>query len=70
MNKEEIKGIIREAVKEFSKRDKNSLVDVKVHESAINHRIAVYMEGKFRDYAVDCEYNKIGKKSKTNQKGV
>ena len=34
------------------------LLDVNVHEQAISHRIAVYLEQLMPDFHVDCEYNK------------
>ena len=56
--KETIKDSIREAIQRFIKKDKDSLVGVKVHEAAISHRIAVYLESLFPEFDIDCEYNK------------
>lgn len=53
-----IKNNIREAVQRFIKKDKDSLVGIKVHEGAISHRIAVYLESLFPESNIDCEYNK------------
>lgn len=55
-----IKESIREGVKKFIKYDKKKLLENKVNEPTMSHRIAVYLEGKFPGYSVDCEYNKFG----------
>ncbi|ABR30273.1 hypothetical protein SU69_02105 [Thermosipho melanesiensis] len=69
MNKEKIKEIIRTAVKEFSDNDRDELLRVRIYEPTISHKIAVYLDGKFGDYNVDCEYNRMGEESKRNSKG-
>ena len=37
------------------------LVEYKVAERALTHKLAEYMQMFFFDYNVDCEYNKVGK---------
>ncbi len=64
-----IKKIIKESVMSFIKNDKNDLLKIRIYEPTLSHRIAVYLENKFSDYDVDCEYNKIGKDPKINSKG-
>lgn len=56
--KESIKSNIRDAIKKFIKKDKDSLTKINVHEAAISHRIAVYLEPLFPKSEIDCEYNK------------
>jgi hypothetical protein len=50
------KAKIRIALRRFINKDKKQLLNV--YEPTISHRIAVYMEPLFREYDVDCEYNK------------
>lgn len=35
-----------------------------IHERAMSHRVAVYLEYQFPGWSVDCEYNKYGDKPK------
>ena len=37
------------------------LVEYKVAERALTHKLEEYMQMFFFDYNVDCEYNKVGK---------
>lgn len=48
---------IKEAVTLFL-AESPSLLDFDIHEQAISHRIAVYLEQRLPDSNVDCEYNK------------
>lgn len=52
-----LKNRIQSAVNLFLFNDYD-LLDLKAHEQAISHRIAVYLEPLFKGYNVDCEYNK------------
>lgn len=56
---EDLKNKVKEACKLFIDRDKQ-LLDLRVYESAVSHRIAVYLEGIFNDKSLnyDCEYDK------------
>ena len=67
-----IKGKIREALKIFIAKDKHALLKVDIYEPTICHRIAVYLEDLFRDFNIDCEYNKtlLGKKKDSNGKKI
>ncbi len=40
------------------------LIEMGIRECAISHRLAVYLEGHFRGWHVDCEYNKVGNSPK------
>lgn len=63
---------IREALRLFIDKDKEELLKVDIYESTISHRIAVYLEGLFPDYDIDCEYNKnlLGDKKNVNGKKI
>jgi len=64
MSTQQIKKIFMDAVEAFLHFDKELLVN-NVHEQAIAHRIAYYIErGGVRGYVVDCEYNKQAEDSK------
>lgn len=65
MNEQELKDIIKEAIRQFIERDK-TLLELKVYEPAISHRIAVYLEKIFNDETLnfDCEYDKHGNENK------
>jgi len=56
--KKTIKNNIRKAIQIFIEKDKKLLMQVNVHEVAISHRIAVYLEHLFPNLDIDCEYNK------------
>ena len=47
MNLHEIQEKIIEALRIFIERDKNALLTAGVHEQAMSHRIAVYLEQPF-----------------------
>lgn len=51
------KNKVIESVNQFLERDVE-LLELEAHEQAISHRIAVYLERKFRRFNVDCEYNR------------
>ena len=58
---EKLKCKVRMALDLFMENDKELLtIGGGVHEQAISHRIAVYLEGLFKGLHVDCEYNKHG----------
>lgn len=66
MNKNEqelkkLKNKVKSSIHMFLAND-NELLSLAggVHEQTISHRIAVYLEPLFKDYHVDCEYNKHG----------
>ena len=61
-----LKEMVRKAVECFMRKDSKLLED-SVHEQAVSHRIAVYLEFLFRknkEANVDCEYNKHLEQSK------
>ena len=45
-----------EALNELFERDPY-LIEKDLHERSITHRLAIYLEGRFPEYNVDCEYN-------------
>lgn len=47
MNLHEIQEKILDAIRLFIERDKNALLTSGVHEQAMSHRIAVYLEQPF-----------------------
>lgn len=63
MNKEEFLAKIELAVRVFYKCD-NILIELGVSERVIEHRIALYLEPLFKEWNVDCEYNRYGVKTK------
>ena len=48
---------VKEAVDLFLRETPN-LLDFNAHEQSMSHRIAFYLERRFADLNVDCEYNK------------
>lgn len=57
MKIDDIKSRLKSALKTLSQNDKH-LFDINAHEQTITHRLAVYLEGLFIGYDVDCEYNR------------
>lgn len=55
--KKEIKEIIKEVLNELYKKDK-ILIKNETHKIAISHKIACYLNNKFENWDVDCEYNR------------
>ena len=55
----QLKHLVESAVHLFLANDKD-LLNLKVYEPAVSHRIAVYLEKVFMDKSLnyDCEYNK------------
>lgn len=63
-NKEELKEIMKIALDELYKKNKD-VIDKAIHENALNHMLAIYLEKVIRDkgiweniYSIDVEYNK------------
>lgn len=65
MNRQKIKDKVKIAVQKFVAKGDGELLNLAggIHEQAISHRIAVYLEPLFKGYHVDCEYNKHGAKN-------
>lgn len=55
----EISRKIDEGLQQLFELDK-FLLENKVHERSIGHKLAMYLQAKFDDYDVDIEYNKHG----------
>jgi hypothetical protein len=47
---------LTEALQKVLENDRH-LLEHGIHEPAISHRLAVYLEQKFSDFNIDCEYN-------------
>ena len=56
MNGLEIKRRIKSALSEVLNNDKY-LLQKDIHERTIAHKLATYLQSKFKDYHVDVEYN-------------
>lgn len=63
MNKEDLEIILDEAVSKLYRNDEALLREGL--EWAISHRLAVYLEGNFAGWNIDCEYTKMGHKFTT-----
>ena len=50
----------KSALRQFYKRD-CALVEYRVAERALTHKLAEHLQRRFKDYSVDCEYNKVGR---------
>ena len=57
------KTSIKSALYMLFKRERY-LLSTEAHEQAVTHRLAVYLEGFYPEYHVDCEYNRDGSNSK------
>ena len=68
MKIDNIKEKVKIVVDKFIKNDKEHLYKDGVHENAMSHRIAVYLEKEFKNYNIDCEYNKNLSIPKLNDK--
>lgn len=69
-NKEELKEIMEIALRKLHEKDKE-LINRKVHENAINHRLAIYLEEAINEKririnvcSIDVEYHKNGDNTK------
>jgi len=56
MQYEEIQEELRGAIRQLIRNDR-FLLEYAVREEAVSHRIAVYLEPRFSEYNVDCEYD-------------
>jgi len=61
---EEIRRRTRTALRVLQKND-SFLLEGDVHERAIGHKLAEYLQEQFPDWNVDCEYNRHYLKTKT-----
>ena len=60
---EEIEEKVNLALDIFYVKDKY-LIDNDIHERSMTHKLAIYLEELFKEYDVDCEYNKNISESK------
>lgn len=56
--KDDIERIIRSCLQKLRKQDKY-LLDKKVNERTITHKLAEYLQEQFLEFNVDCEYNRF-----------
>jgi len=52
-----------DALRDFYDHE-SQLIELEVSERALTHKLAEHLQKRFREYKVDCEYNKIGKAPK------
>ncbi len=57
MSPDEVKSRVEGALRDLWRYD-SYLLEKDVSERAITHRLAIYLESRFPDYHVDCEYNR------------
>ena len=69
-NEQELKEIMEIALRKLYEKDRE-LIDRILHENAINHKLAIYLEeaiylqkGWISTYSIDVEYNKDGNNAK------
>jgi len=63
---DEIQQRVISALDDFSEHDLN-LLELYADERAATHRIACYLQNYFKDWHVDCEFNRRGFKPKTQR---
>ena len=56
---DDIKLKIEKALNILGERD-GDLLEIKINERTLCHRLAIYLEEIFIGYNVDCEYNRVG----------
>jgi len=61
--KDELERIVKFSLKKFRSVDKK-LLEIKVNERTITHKLAVYLQQNFPEFNVDCEYNRLEDKVK------
>lgn len=54
---------LKNALKDFYDHE-SQLIEYEVSERALTHKLAEHLQKRFKEYNVDCEYNKIGKDPK------
>ena len=54
---------LKESLQDFYDHE-SLLIKYKVSERALTHKLAEHLQKRFKEYNVDCEYNKIGKDPK------
>jgi len=55
--KDELERIVKISLKKLRSLDKK-LLEIKVNERTITHKLAVYLQQSFPEFNVDCEYNR------------
>ena len=59
LSREDVRRLIESAYQKLIEKD-GYLLKVDANERSITHRLAIYLEAKFPEYDVDCEYNRNG----------
>ncbi|HXK38376.1 MAG TPA: hypothetical protein VJ579_04905 [Candidatus Paceibacterota bacterium] len=68
---EDTKNGIRSAIRLFMDNDWVELMNVKIYEPTLSHRIALYLESNFgQEFNIDCEYSKSLAGPKMNDDGT
>jgi len=62
-SQEEIDQLLKSALYLLIDRDRE-LLEIDVNERTLSHRLAVYLEGLFLGWNVDCEYNRLNDRVK------
>lgn len=69
MTEESIKRKVNEAIKTLKICD-HFLIEHRLHEQTLSHRLAVYLEKLFpSEFKIDCEYNKKIDTQNVNESG-
>jgi len=63
---DEIQGRVTSALDDFKEHDQK-LLELCADERTTTHRIACYLQNYFKDWHVDCEYNRRGSEQKTQR---
>ena len=66
VSEESVAAVVLKALRNLFRRD-SYLLDVDASERAITHRLAIYLQAAFKDWDVDCEYNRNGLEPKTTR---
>jgi len=63
----EIQKLVEDCLEIFSRND-SFLIQNRVNERSVSHKLAEYLQKQFQDWDVDCEYNRKGLDIKTLEK--
>lgn len=54
---DQMQASVKRAIEEFTRHD-HYLLEFDVNERSVSHRLALYLQAAFPNWAVDCEYNR------------
>jgi hypothetical protein len=63
MQRDEVENRVNRALDALYDKDYR-ILEINTKEETIAHRLAVYLDNEFRDWDVDCEYNRRGDETK------